>query len=195
MKKALSTDGELVPISFVKSGAAVPNTASAGDVLYAPSTDTTIPTAHGDIRVKAGSLVFVTTSGGTTAIYNLHDSCKNAVNVSTSTGVMPLVPGHAMILSNKESIDLSASNPVWSIGHRNTRTTTAGGIHVLSAEFSIASALTRIPALVALVQSKDPKQQRLAQQLLKTAAVLMFVNKSGEPYRPVPRSPLLSLNR
>jgi hypothetical protein len=108
---------------------------------------------------------------------------------------MPLVPGHAMILSNKESIDLSASNPVWSIGHRNTRTTTAGGIHVLSAEFSIASALTRIPALVALVQSKDPKQQRLAQQLLKTAAVLMFVNKSGEPYRPVPRSPLLSLNR
>jgi hypothetical protein len=194
-KKVRSADEDLVSISFVKSGPAVSTTAGAGDVLYAPTADSTIPTAHGDIRVKAGSLVFVTTSGGTTAIYNLHDSCKNAVSVTTSNGVMPLSTGHAMIVSNKESIDLNDSNPVWSIGHRNTKTSNVGGVYMLTAEFSLASALTRIPALVALVQSKDPQQQRLAQQLMKTAAVLMFVNKNGEPYRPVPKRPLLTLNR
>jgi hypothetical protein len=139
--------------------------------------------------------VYVTTNGGTTAIYNLHDSCKNAVTVATPIGNTPLAPGHAMILSKKESIDLDASHPVWSIGHRNTRTMTAGDVHILTAEFSIASALRQIPALAALMQSKDPKQQRLAQQLLKTGAVLMFVNKNGEPFRAIPRSPLLSLNR
>jgi hypothetical protein len=139
--------------------------------------------------------VFVTTSGGTTAVYNLHDSSKNAVTVSTLTGDIQLAPGHAVIFTNSDSIDLNDSNPVYSIGHRSLQTSTIGGINTITAEFSIASAFSRIPALAAMMQSKDPHQQRMAQNLLKTAAVLMFVNKKGEPYRPVPKRPLLTLNR
>jgi hypothetical protein len=178
---------------FSRPDAGAPGT--AGDLLYAPMADMIVSTAHGEIQIKAGSLVYVTTSGTTTAIYNLHDSCKNAVNVATSSGIRPLLPGSMIILSSKESIDLSSSNPVWSIGHRNVRTSAMGDTNVTLAEFSLASAITRMPAVVALLQSKNPQERRLAQQLLKTAAVLTFVNKNSEPFRPLQRNPLLSINR
>jgi hypothetical protein len=139
-------------------------------------------------------LVFVTTSGGTTAIYNLFDSTKGAVTIALSTGIVDLPPGRAIILSKDGSLDLDQSNPVWSIGHRELQTSTTGGAQVTTAEFSIPSALAQVGSLAALLRSKDPRHKKLAQRLFKTVAVLMTVKKNGLPYRPIAKRPLLSAN-
>jgi hypothetical protein len=138
--------------------------------------------------------VFVTTSGATTAIYNLFDSSKDAVTIALPTGMITLAPGRAVILSNRQSIELNASNPVWSIGHREVQASTIGGAHITRAEFSIASAVSQVGSLSALLRSKNPEHRKLSQQLLKTLAVLMVVKKNGVPYRPVAPKPLLSAN-
>jgi hypothetical protein len=97
-------------------------------------------------------------------------------------------------LSDKETLDLKASNPVWSIGHRTMQTSMVGSVHVTSAEFSIASALTNVGSLSALLRSKNSHDRKIAQQLLKTAAVLMFVKKNSVPYTPIAKRSLISAN-
>jgi hypothetical protein len=156
-----------------------------GDRLFAPVVDSTITTPYGELTIKAGSLVFVTTAGATTAIYNLCDQSKGAVTLELSSGTIVIPPGRAIILSTDRSIDLNRSNPISSIALRNVQPSTTGGARTITAEFSVASALSQVGSLSALLKSKDPQHKRLARQLLKTAAILSVVNKNGAFYRPI----------
>jgi hypothetical protein len=116
------------------ASAAVSNSHVQG--LLTANTDRIIATPNGDISIKAGSLVFVTTRDGTTSIFNL--SWKGGVSIGTAAGTIPVLPGRAMVISDRQSTELNK-----------------------------------------LLRSNNASDRKLAQQMLKTAAALMVMRRSG----------------
>jgi hypothetical protein len=83
-----------IPVSIVPEG------------FFAPSADRVIQTINGEVNIKAGSLVFITTRDGTTSIFNL--SWKGGVTVNTGSGSASVLPGRAMVVSTQQSMELNA---------------------------------------------------------------------------------------
>jgi mucin-19 len=163
------------------------STLNRGSILLALTTDRLIKTPSGEVKIKAGSLVLVMSFSHGLAVYNLHDRCKDSVQVTTGNEKIVLSPGRCLMLLNSSKA-FEQINPAQLVAYRciNERLT-SNALRAVEAQFSLLTAINAIQPLGPLLASKDPSAVRLANQLLKTTSIMMQLQASGPAFRQVLR--------
>ena len=154
-----------------------------GNVIIAPAHDTIVETPFGKVSVAAKSVAMIMALPSGTAVYNLDDSRKGAVQVIIGDHTVTLAPGrHAMVTSHLVS-SFDMVNPAESLAHRNVTSKKFGGdLQAFTSEFMLSQTMANVKQLRALVASKNPEAQKLANHMLKTAAIVSQYGSNSAQY-------------
>lgn len=156
----------------------------SGNIVLAPAEDVAVGVGDGVAHIARGSTVFIAKSSRGTAIHNLQDSRRGAVQIVTGKKVYTLLPGQALVLTRETGSDFAAANPAFGIAYRSVADRgTDDGVKAFSASFSIASALTKVRPLAELVASEEPAKKAAARKLLKNAVLLTELTGAAGPYK------------
>jgi hypothetical protein len=151
--------------------------APEGKTLFMPTTDMTVATRFGDIRVDGGAVVIVSNTPSGIAVYNVHDTAKNSVSIDVRGRKMSLCPGRHLMVTDDRGTDFSSVNHVESIMHRGIVSNSIDSdLKVHTSEFSTLSAMAGILPLRAVFESKHPHSKKIADKMLKTTACLMYLS-------------------
>lgn len=173
-------------IDFTKSETAA-HKLNKGAVLFAPTVDTNVETPHGNIRIDANSVVFVVSFKDGVAVYDIDDAHKNAVSVTVAEREVKLAPGNHILLTRNSVRTMDDINPAQFIGHRNLKEHNFNGGKMFSSEFSIPNAISAVMPIKQLFASKHPHTKQLANHLMKTVAIHMHLDQSGNEYKQLVR--------
>lgn len=173
-------------VDITKSGAAHggAHQLNKGAVLFAPTVDTTVDTPHGKIRIDANSVVFVLSFKDGVAVFDIDDTHKNAVAVSTGEREVSLAPGCHVMLTRDNVRTMGDINPAQLIGHRNVKEHALdAGLKMFSSEFSIPHAIGAVLPVKQLMTAKHSHSKQLANHLMKTVAIHMHLNQNADNYK------------
>jgi len=150
---------------------------SRGNMVFAPSKDTVVETAHGTIEIKAGAIALLMQMKDGLAVYDLHDQSKNAIVVSVAGKRISLSPGRHVLVSSRPEADFAGINPIELVQYRRLdRSKLSNGWNLHTSEFSIPSACYAVKPLRSLMNSNEQKSKLMAKKLMKTTAVLMTLS-------------------
>lgn len=173
-------------VDLTKSGAAHggAHQLNKGAVLFAPTVDTTVETPHGKIRIDANSVVFVLSFKDGVAVFDIDDTHKNAVAVTTGEREVSLAPGCHVMLTGDNVRTMGDINPAQLIGHRNVKEhALSSGRKMFSSEFSIPHAIGAVLPVKQLMDAKHSHSKQLANHLMKTVAIHMHLNQNADNYK------------
>jgi hypothetical protein len=178
--------------NIVKDGVKAPLTGSVsnaghitldrGPLLLSPEQDTVVETPFGNVNVSANSMALIIASANGLSVYNLHDAHKNAVVVSNGSNTVSLIPGRSAVFASTSVKSFEEANQVPFVPYRRVTGKELENGKIYQAEFDLTTMVRGLPALKKLVGSTDAKQRASAGNVLKTAAILMQLSASGEPY-------------
>jgi hypothetical protein len=153
-----------------------------GPLLLIPEQDKVVNTPHGSVRVAANSVALIISSADGLAVYNIHDTRKNAVIISSGGKTINLAPGCSAVLT-RSGRTFEAANPAPFVSYRKLADRNVDGIGKLyQADFDIRSMLHGLHALKQMMTSDDARLRKTMANVLKTAAILMQISPSSEPY-------------
>ena len=179
------------------SASAVPSNSSPskryvvkpGAAVFASSIDSELETPFGTVRVDAGSVVLVITSSSTIAVYNLDDSHRDAVHVTTRGQDFSLYPGMSVLLTALEHATFEQLNPAESFSYRKLEGLSLGaGLKAFTSEFFVPGALQNVVPLRRLLSSANPESKRLVAHLLKTTAASLQLRGSDAAFQQIPHA-------
>ena len=155
----------------------------SGNLLLAPEADITVHTDFGSVFVAKGAVVFLMRTTDSLCVFNLSDSHTGEVSVVSGNQSIDPNMGNLVLLTRTQ-MGFDALNPAKLIGYRGVQKhSLEGGVTAYTAEFSLVSALSQVSPLNHLVYSSNPSARRLAQELLRNAAILAQLKSSQGPYK------------
>lgn len=161
-----------------------------GSVVFAPKVDTVVQTGYGDIHIAANSVVLVLSFNGGVGVYNLHDTKRGAVAIDSGSRNIVAAPGETVVLTSTTRSSFDEINPAQLFLYRNVRAHQVGTLKAFVGEFSPMSAINAVLPLKQLCGSKQPQARRLADNLLKTAAIVYQVRAANGQYQQILRPSL-----
>ncbi len=151
-------------------------TLNNGSALFVPSKDMTVVTPKGSVKLAANSVAFVNANSNQLSVYDISDSHKASVVVSTGGRELTLSPGRHLVVTHDKASNFADVNPIESIMHRAVKGHELGaGKRAFVSEFSIPSAVNVVRPLKAMLNSNDVNAKKVAARILKTSAVVMMV--------------------
>lgn len=169
---------------------------STGNKLFAPSSDTTVETPVGTIAIAKNSLVLVMVQPDSVSVFDLHDEHKGAVRISEGTRSVVLHPGKQATITKSTASEFHVVNPSEHFGYRHMHRKAFGkGTFLFSSEVSVPSLISATKTLKSLLTSRHGVENRIAKQLVKTAAVLNTIDTSTTPYDTMPHPRLMVCNK
>lgn len=148
-------------------------TLEEGVQLYAPNTLTVVKTGFGAVRVAPGSVVMIMAFDSGLAVYNLHDTKRDAIAVAVGNSFNTLSPGKSAVFTDKSIDKFEQINPAPGVAYRAVVGKKIGnGVSRYHSEFSTISLLQAYDPLRGLYGSKDSDTRKAVNSVLKTAAVL-----------------------
>lgn len=170
------------PVAKIQSEGAKDIAVPHGATIYAPEHDMRLHTAYGDIKIGANAVVLVSVTEDGVAIYNMHDSHSGDVMVSAGNAKHSLNIGDHLMLSCHPG-EYADVNPVPSITHADLKVSKLqNGTRLFRSKFSLASAITDYGPIATLKQSATARERRIADRLIKNAAILMQMRRPSAPY-------------
>jgi len=155
-----------------------------GAVVMAPSRDTRLDTPFGVVEISKGSVALVVVDEHRLGVYDLHDSHKASIKVTSDDHQSILSPGHCAVLTHKSQNAFSKVNPLETVKYRGlTSRALSNGKTAFHAEFSPLSAINTMRPLMQLCASKHAGARRVSSKLMKTIAVLMQLSGSGNGFQ------------
>ncbi len=155
-----------------------------GSVVFAPTVDTLVHTAHGTISIAAKSLVLVIAYSRGVAVYDLDDKRQAAVKFVSNGKTIVLAPGRSLVLTGDSAKTFEEINPAQRFAYRAVKSYDMGdGRKVYTADFSAMSAAQAVLPLRQLMRSSHPRAQRVTKNMLKTTAILSQMQASAGPYQ------------
>jgi hypothetical protein len=155
-----------------------------GATILAPESDTVVQTPFGRVEVAARSLVLIVAEEHSLSVYNLHDNSRNSVVIKTDAREIDVFPGRHVTLTSLQTERFETVNPALSIPHRSMKLyQITDDLRAFESEFHIPSAIARLKPLHDMVNSTDHKKRKMAQQVLKTAAILQIMSASSEQFQ------------
>jgi len=152
-----------------------------GTAVFAPSVDTVIDTAVGQIKIGAKSLALVMAFADGVAVYDIDDVRKGAIEVTAGGNSIKLSPGQHVFITRSDADSFDQINPAQVIGYRGITSKNLGsGLKAFSAEFCVPHAIHAVKPLKSIVQSKHPQSKKVADHLLKTTAAIMQLRGGAE---------------
>jgi hypothetical protein len=159
-----------------------------GSFLCTPNQDTTVKTGLANVRIDKGAMVLLMVRDNSVAIFNLHDSHKNAVTVTAGATVISLTPGRQAVLTSLNADQFHLVNPAEIMQYRSVnRQQLRQGVQLFTSEFSIPAALAAIKPAKQMLASSDKNTKRLVTNVLKTTAILAELDRSNSnPFEQMP---------
>jgi len=155
-----------------------------GAMLLVADRDMEIELNVGKLTVAHGSIVLIANSEKGTAIYNFHDTGRKAVCCKINDQEIPIVPGKHLHATKHDAKDFASINELDRIAHRRLlKTDGANGIKIYSSEFSTLSAIEAVEPIKKVLTSDHPDARKLAQNMIKTSAVLMHLGAGSEDFK------------
>ena len=153
-----------------------------GSMLLVPQQKTIVETGFGTLTVDAQSVVLVVATQDAVSVYNFHDSHAGAVSATVGGSELSLLPGHHLTVSTRND-GFEKVNPLAALSHRSLETASASGLYTYSSEFSIMSALTGLKSWTEMKQSKNSRDVRLVNTVLKNAVIIMQTRANSGGYQ------------
>ncbi|MBS1988974.1 MAG: S-layer family protein [Cyanobacteria bacterium SZAS LIN-3] len=167
-----------------------------GALLVASDSDSVVKTALGNIAIKARSLVLVLKFSGGLAVYNLHDTSKNAVQLEIGGQTTAIQPGRSVIVATGQRKRFEEINPAQLICYGPLKESNlASDLKVFHGEFSLPSAINAVPSLRNLLNSGNARDRKLAEQFLKTTSIMMQLRGNTTNFRQVLKPQLTACNQ
>ncbi|MDZ4833080.1 MAG: hypothetical protein SGJ27_04695 [Candidatus Melainabacteria bacterium] len=164
-----------------------PHQISSGSFLYTPADDMVVKTSLTTVKIDKGSMVLLMVHENSVAVFNLHDSHKNAVTLSAGKQSLSVSPGHQAVLTRSTSDDFHLINPAEIFQYRNLKhKVVANGLQMFTSEFSVPTALMAIKPAKQLLLSQDKNLKRLTNNVLKTTAIMAELNRSSTKFEEMP---------
>jgi hypothetical protein len=154
-----------------------------GPLLVSPVKDMVVDTPHGSVSVAAKSLSLLIVNENGVAIYNLHDHHKHAVKIHRSGHAIAIAPGTSAMIYGSNSGAFEEVNPAEFIRYRGLQTSMLKDAKLYRAEFDVVSLLGALPAFKEMMQSESEETRKDMKNVLKTAAILMQLSASGQPFK------------
>jgi hypothetical protein len=156
-------------------------TIAKGAVLIAPTAETEIQTKFGIVQLKRDSLALVVATSKSLSVFDFEDD----VAIDVSGHKVTLHPGYHATVTSAQTERFEHVNPAKFIGYKKMRTETIDAKYkVFEAEFNIISGINGIESLRQIMNNPSHREKRLADHLLKTAAVQTAVaDGAGETYQ------------
>jgi len=166
-----------------------------GTTLFIPEKDMVVKTRHGQVNLKAKSVVLVTSSDNELAVYDIHDDRKGATTVTFGDMTFKLAPGRHVVITTNESGDFAMANAIELIPHTDVVRAETGESHTAwTSEFSIPAAINSVNALKSITVSDNPDLQKVSGKIMKTAAILLHMRGGAYKHYLRPRVTMLSQN-
>jgi hypothetical protein len=157
----------------------------SGALMLAPDHNTVVNTPYGAVSIAAGSVALLVSFEKGLAVYDLHDSHKGAVVISTENNSTTLMPGGSAVLTSAAVKAFEDINPAQFVGYRRLGSSALeGDTKVYQAEFDIMSMVQGLKPLHNMATSTSPVNRKTIANTIKTAAILMDVTQGREPFRP-----------
>ncbi len=159
-----------------------------GSFLCTPNQCTTVKTGLAEVRIDSGAMVLLMVQDNSVAVFNLHDSHKNAVTVTAGANTITLTPGRQAVLTRLKADQFHLVNPAEVMQYRSVNRQQLGnGIQLFTSEFSIPAALAAIKPAKQMLASSDRNTKRLVTNVLKTTAILAELDRSNSnPFERMP---------
>ena len=187
ISSVISSDLEL-GLKHSKNSSGKVMTLDKGALLLAPTSDKTIKTNFGTVKIAAGSLVLILASSVGVAVYDLDDTHTQAVTVSTAQEEFVLSPGVSVMISSSAVKTFDQINPAQLLAYRNiVAKEIGGGLKVFSTEFSVPGAVQVVLPLKQLLKSGHPNARRISAHLFKTTAARLQIQSKGTSFQQVTR--------
>lgn len=166
-----------------------------GTALLVADRDMEIALKVGTLKLAEGSVVLISNTEKGAAVFDFHDPGKGKVALVIGDKTVALSPGRHLHATSHPSKDFAEVNGLDMIGHRRVSTNViTGGVTLHSSEFSTLSAMELIGPLKKVMASSHPEARKLAQQMIKTSAVLMHLGAgASEDFKPYGRTRMTSL--
>jgi hypothetical protein len=149
---------------------------NVGNTLVAPHKDVEFSTPCGAVKVAAGAAALVVIQPGVAvSVYDLHDNHTGDVKLKVGDNEIVLAPGRHVTIAQNPVDDFVAVNPFGAIAHRDLQTNRSEAYTVFSSEFSIPSAVQGVNVLSTLKLTGDRLDGKLADQMMRDAAILMQI--------------------
>ncbi len=154
-----------------------------GSTLFVPSTDMTVVTPKGTIRLAAKSVALIAVDQNHLTVYDINDSHKRSITVEVSGRTLSLSPGAHVTVTSKRISSYCQINPVQSVMHRGLSThDLSDDQRAFTSEFSIPSAVRAVRPLRAMLGSKSKSAREAASRIVKTSAIVMQLSQSAVPF-------------
>lgn len=155
---------------------------NSGSVLFAPTSDTTVVTPKGKVKVAANAVAMVVVEDTHLSVYDVNDLHKNSVVIEAAGRSIPLSPGSHAVITHAGVEQFCDINPVESIMHRGlSRHELGNGHRAFTSEFSVPAAIQCIKPLSAVILSNHSQAKKVKERVLKTSAIIMQLS-SNTPY-------------
>ncbi len=164
-----------------------------GTTLFVPQEDLVLDTRHGRVHIGSRAVVLVSSSQNEVAVYDIHDHKKGSVSVHVDGKKLTLAPGRHVAITTDKTGDFALANAIESIPHCDvSKLQSAETKNVFTSEFSIPATIQSVSALKSLTVSQDPELQKVSHNIMKTAAILLYMRGSQYKHYLRPRVTLLS---
>ncbi len=175
-------------LPYEKCGYVAPVLMLSNDkLILATKKGTVVETAFGNIAVGAKSIVLIMVSPTGTAVFNLHDTHKNAVVINVGNKSIPISPGQHVTVAPAALESFDIANPAESVSHRNlNHHDCGGGMQAFTSEFAITAAISNVKALREMIVLNHSHGRHMTSNVLKTAAIVAQINNRFEPYQLFP---------
>ncbi|MBS1989636.1 MAG: hypothetical protein JSS83_03910 [Cyanobacteria bacterium SZAS LIN-3] len=155
----------------------------SGAKLLAPDTQTRLNTPHGTVDIAAGAVVLIVSTDDSLSVFDLHDSHRQAVTVTSAGRRITLVPGRSVVFTDSNRT-FGEINPAQFVGYRKVRHSAINESRkLIESEFEIMSLVRGLKPMQAMLTSDSARTRRTMCSMIKTAAILMNVSQSNEPFR------------
>jgi len=178
-----NSDNELFVDAKFVGGAQTHHVQQNGNAVYAPSTDITVDTKHGTVKIAANAVAVVMQSNDVLSVYDIDDHSKDAVVIETHGKQISLTPGLHATISNHASEQFEDVNAIELVQHRGlNRDKLNNGWKLYTSEFSIPSACFAVKPLREITGSNYSNHAKLRTRMMKTAAVIMSLRPDRGDY-------------
>lgn len=150
-----------------------------GTALIVADRDMEVAVNVGKLKVAEGSVVLVSTTPTGTSVFDFHDPGKNSVMLTVAGRSLAISPGRHLHATSQKTSDFASVNSLPHIPHRRLTCNTTDGGTVFVSEFSTLSAMEAVEPLKKVLTLKHPEARKLANQMLKTSAVLLQLGGSS----------------
>jgi hypothetical protein len=154
-----------------------------GALFLEATENTQVATPFGSIGVTTGSVLLIVATDKILAVYNLHDTRKDAVVITYDKGTVSVTPERVAILAKLSVKSFEEANPAPTVAyHPPTCREVSKDLKLYQADFEISTLLQRFPQISNLLHSDDPTRRKTMSNVLKTGAIMSQLSQSGEPY-------------